>query len=177
MCISEAAIYNLRDNEVFEKAASLMYCLNNSDVNIAMAAAQKLGTLPPTVVAGFSEQLSRSVLGVALLHRAQQLVPSGEGRSARATRRQDEGAVIETNSEDNNQDSNSMQKKLRVFGREGIGGTDGFCRGFSPFKQAGGRVGLGKGGWGSERARGRHCHTMCFGSAMPTPCHRVISQQ
>ena len=87
MCISEAAIYNLRDNEVFEKAASLMYCLNNSDVNIAMAAAQKLGTLPPTVLAGFSEQLSRSVLGVALLHRAQQLVPSVPVVSRTAFRR------------------------------------------------------------------------------------------
>ena len=43
MYISKAAIDNLRDNEVFEKAASLIYCLNNSDMNIAGAGAGRVG--------------------------------------------------------------------------------------------------------------------------------------
>ena len=73
---SQAEIDGMRDTEVFGHADSLIMCLEDWDVQVAIAAGKRLSTLPPTVLEGFAPALSRSVVGVGLLHRAQQLVPS-----------------------------------------------------------------------------------------------------
>ena len=73
---SQAEIDGMRDTEVFGHADSLIMCLEDWDVQVAIAAGKRLSTLPPTVLEGFAPALSRSVVGAGLLHRAQQQVPS-----------------------------------------------------------------------------------------------------
>ena len=73
---SQAEIDGMRDTEVFGHADSLIMCLEDWDVQVAIAAGKKLATLPPTILTGFAPALSRSVVGAGLLHRAQQQVPS-----------------------------------------------------------------------------------------------------
>ena len=79
---SQAEIDGMRDTEVFGHADSLIMCLEDWDVQVAIAAGKKLATLPPTVLTGFAPALSRSVVGAGLLHRAQQL-PGGAGGQLR----------------------------------------------------------------------------------------------
>ena len=161
---SQAEIDGMRDTEVFRHADSLIMCLEDWDVQVAIAAGKRLSTLPPTVLEGFAPALSRSVVGVGLLHRAQQLVSSllpvvapdpsttEGGRRARATRRQDEGAVIETNSEDNNQDHEQHAEEVEGFRQGGNRGYRRFLQRVLAFRTGGreggageGRVGVGAG--------------------------------